>query len=349
MTVRSERWCRSGSLGRRRRETGLCLHRTRRRSAAPIGPLGSASTDVDGGPEWPRLYPNAWCRASARRRPAAAARPRGRMSRSSRAADIGEHTASNAIGHAALAPAARRSGAAARTSGEAVTKIFTSASGQMTVPMSRPSSTAPARRAAKPRWKSSSAARTSGMAATMRGRLADRAACAGRARRARPDRARWPRERRRRRRPDRSPRVEHVAARPRGRAGRCRDGAGRNARRARLASVPLPEAAGPSMAMIMRTLRACAERSSVSATKPGKLVAIMAVSSTVHRAARRQARASAQAPWRCGGRGGSSTAPPPGTPAVALPLTGQIVALDRRLDAVARAARRRSRRGGRSP
>src|SRR5581483_770840 len=48
----------------------------------------------------------------------------------------------------------------ARTCGLAVTKIFTSAPGQITVPMSRPSSTAPPGRAAKPRWKASSASRT---------------------------------------------------------------------------------------------------------------------------------------------------------------------------------------------
>ena len=60
-------------------------------------------------------------------------------------------------------PAPRRR---ARTCGAAVTKIFTSASGQMTVPMSRPSSTAPGGRAAKSRWKATSAARTSGMAET---------------------------------------------------------------------------------------------------------------------------------------------------------------------------------------
>ena len=65
-------------------------------------------------------------------------------------------------------PAARYSAARrrARTSGVAVTKIFASASGQITVPMSRPSSTAPGGCAAKSRWKSSSAARTSGMAET---------------------------------------------------------------------------------------------------------------------------------------------------------------------------------------
>ena len=58
-------------------------------------------------------------------------------------------------------------GALARTSALAVTKSFTSASGQTTVPMSRPSSTAPGSRRAKPRWKSSSAALTSGMTATI--------------------------------------------------------------------------------------------------------------------------------------------------------------------------------------
>ena len=47
----------------------------------------------------------------------------------------------------------------------AVTKSFACASGKITVPMSRPSSTAPSR-AAKSRWKASNAARTPGMDAT---------------------------------------------------------------------------------------------------------------------------------------------------------------------------------------
>jgi len=48
----------------------------------------------------------------------------------------------------------------------AVTKIFTRAPGQITVPMSRPSSTAPSSRAAKRRCRSTSSARTCGKAAT---------------------------------------------------------------------------------------------------------------------------------------------------------------------------------------
>src|SRR6056297_3369237 len=55
----------------------------------------------------------------------------------------------------------------ARTVSDAVTKSFTSASGQITVPMSRPSSTAPPARRAKAFWKSRSAARTSGTDATL--------------------------------------------------------------------------------------------------------------------------------------------------------------------------------------
>ena len=68
----------------------------------------------------------------------------------------------------ALSPRPRSSRARrrARTSGVAVTKIFTSALGQITVPMSRPSSTAPGGAAANSCWKLNSAARTPGMAET---------------------------------------------------------------------------------------------------------------------------------------------------------------------------------------
>ena len=52
------------------------------------------------------------------------------------------------------------------TSADAVTKIFTSALGQITVPMSRPSSTAPGGALAKFCCRSNSAARTSGIAET---------------------------------------------------------------------------------------------------------------------------------------------------------------------------------------
>ena len=54
----------------------------------------------------------------------------------------------------------------ARTAGSATTKIFTSASGQITVPISRPSSTAPGGFAANWRWNSTNASRTRGMAET---------------------------------------------------------------------------------------------------------------------------------------------------------------------------------------
>ena len=64
--------------------------------------------------------------------------------------DIGEDRASSTGCPIASNSSARRR---ARTSGAAVTKIFTSASGQMTVPMSRPSSTAPGG------WRRSRAAR----------------------------------------------------------------------------------------------------------------------------------------------------------------------------------------------
>ena len=64
------------------------------------------------------------------------------------------------------AESVRARAAAPAPSALAVTKIFTSASGQMTVPMSRPSSTAPPGRAAKARCASISAARTPGIAAT---------------------------------------------------------------------------------------------------------------------------------------------------------------------------------------
>ena len=65
------------------------------------------------------------------------------------APDFGEHFG---LGNRRLPASFQLAVAAARAlSGAAVTKSFTSASGQMTVPMSRPSSTAPGFRRAKAR------------------------------------------------------------------------------------------------------------------------------------------------------------------------------------------------------
>ncbi len=75
--------------------------------------------------------------------------------------------------------------------------------------------------------------------------------------------------------------------------------------------MPLPEAAGPSMAIITRRSRAIWRAPSpfISATKPGKLVAM------VRRRRSRPApgppgRAPGR-PWRCGGRAWSRCVPPP--------------------------------------
>ena len=75
------------------------------------------------------------------RAPASAARSRGERSRSSRRRMSARTSASSA--GSPRAPQLDGRGGWARTSGVAVTKIFTSALGQITVPMSRPSSTAP--------------------------------------------------------------------------------------------------------------------------------------------------------------------------------------------------------------
>ena len=91
------------------------------------------------------------------------------MSRSSRFLMSARTSASAAGRPVATYSRARRP---ARTSGLAVTKIFTSAFGQMTVPMSRPSSTAPGGVAANWRWKASRASRTGGNRRDYRGRLA---------------------------------------------------------------------------------------------------------------------------------------------------------------------------------
>ncbi len=147
----------------------------------------------------------------------------------------------------------------------AVTKNFTSASGQITVPMSRPSSTAPAGSAAKARWACRSTARTAGMAATLEaasagGAGADAALVDGGR-----DRARWRPRPPLPRSAGSPPRVEH--RQPHGAVER----AGVEALQPVVlgqawASVPLPEAVGPSTAMIMdpplaghAQLRECAD------------------------------------------------------------------------------------------
>ena len=79
------------------------------------------------------------------------------------AQDVGEHL--RLVDIAAGRPQLGGAPARARL-GVAVTKIFTSASGKTTVPMSRPSSTAPGGARPKLRWNASSAARTSGTAET---------------------------------------------------------------------------------------------------------------------------------------------------------------------------------------
>jgi len=102
---------------------------------------------------------NSW--ASAARRNGAAVRER---SRSSRRRISARMSASFTLCPAAFSSSARRR---ARSWGAATTKIFTSAPGAITVPMSRPSSTAPGGLAAKSRWNARSAARTSGIAETI--------------------------------------------------------------------------------------------------------------------------------------------------------------------------------------
>ena len=113
----------------------------------------------------PRRGRARWCRASPRPPPGAAVR-RARGIHRVAGAHLGLHLGQ--LGRST--PLARSSSQRrrARSARLAVTNSFTGASGKITVPMSRPSSTAP-RAAAKPRWKSSSAARTAGMAATAAG------------------------------------------------------------------------------------------------------------------------------------------------------------------------------------
>ena len=157
------------------------------------------------------------------------------MSRSSRRQDIGQDR--GLVDRSRPGPEVPGRGGARAPRGVAVTKIFTSASGQITVPMSRPSSTAPGGVAAKSRWNSSSAARTSGIAETIEAasptswRLsAVSSKRAGSSALRGGDRARRGRRADGRRRAAPSP--------PRDRAARCRDGASRNARRAACRACP---------------------------------------------------------------------------------------------------------------
>ncbi len=139
----------------------------------------------------------------------------------------------------------------ARSSGVAVTKILTSAFGAITVPMSRPSMTAPGFERANACCRAIRAARTSRNGRDDRGGLRHLVGFqvvlreAGRI--VGLPQQRWRQPGLRACRP----------AAPRGRrrdtAGRCRDAGTRNGPARRLAMVPLPEAAGPSMAIITTT------------------------------------------------------------------------------------------------
>ena len=191
----------------------------------------------------------------------------------------------------------------ARSARLAVTNSFAAASGKITVPMSRPSSTAPVR-AAKSRWNASSAARTPGIDAT-----AAAAASACRPAQVGTLQVRRPQRPRRALRPSRHPpdRRQHPAhaVRPRGTAGRCpgradpapRPGGGR--------ACPCPAAAGPSMAMTgfmpSRPGRDRRRRARSSAsTKPGKAGVDEPGIVGRHRRSRRQAQHDAPTS-RCGG------------------------------------------------
>ena len=110
------------------------------KSPEPTKAGGASARSARPRPQTPRRRSCPWCRADARRARAAAAPPRAIMSRSSRRRMSASTSASSTGSPRPRNSSARRR---ARTSGVAVTKIFTSASGQITVPMSRPSSTAP--------------------------------------------------------------------------------------------------------------------------------------------------------------------------------------------------------------
>ena len=104
----------------------------------------------------------------------------------------------------------------------------------------------------------------------------------------------------------------------------------RTAAASRRASVPLPEAAGPSMAMMRGRLPAHGSSVSISApsrfsnaAKPGKLVSIGSASSTVTGSRARASRARGSSS-RCGGRGRRRSPPPPGgAPAAAVDRPGR--------------------------
>ena len=111
--------------------------------------------------------------------------------------------------------------------------------------------------------------------------------------------------------PDRRDRRRHPArvGRRRDTADRCRGRASPSVAASRRASVPFPAAAGPSMAMTRRPARhavrqALRRRRFISSAKPGKLVSMKAVSSTVTgcSAASTEHQGSS---WRCGGPCGS--------------------------------------------
>ena len=151
-----------------------------------------------------------------------------------------------------------------------------------------------------------------------------------------------------RRRRARRPAATHRAPRP-GRAAPCRDGRRPKCAAMRLASVPLPEAAGPSMATIiggcLRLGEARRPDPSMSERNSGKLVAIMPASSTVTgrsapRPSVRKAMAMRWSRW-------VATMPPPAHAPAA--LHDQRIALDLGRHAVGRRARRRSPQAGRSP
>ena len=239
-------------------------------------PVRAASTMSDGGPER-RVYTQMRGIEQVRvRAPAfsgAAVRPRIALVA---AQDVGQDVC--LVGRFAPRPQLRCTRRAARTSGLAVTKIFTSAPGAMTVPISRPSSTAPRRLGARMRAGRSAAPRApAGWPATTRGRLADGLRSSGRCRRMSPDRARarrrWRARRRRAGSPASSSALRHGAVEQPGvEMVQPVDAARRSARERALA-----RAAGPSMAMIMTNPRPSPR---INSTKPGKLVAMKVPSST---------------------------------------------------------------------
>ena len=156
----------------------------------------------------------------------------------------------------------------ARTAASRSRTVSPLASGNTTVPISRPSSTAPARR--EPPLEIEQRRPHAGMP---RPRLeADRPP--GRANPPREISARAPRRRLRRRRIRRiAVLVQHPTS------DRAIQQPGVEMRHAELAanrraSVPFPAAAGPSIAITRRVIPMAAPRPSISATKPGKLVAM---------------------------------------------------------------------------